>query len=366
MKKIKMMLLPFILLFVVALVGCNDTSNSSNGSSNKKEPVTTTSIWDGTSIDVSWYSAIESQLTISTAEQFAGLAKLVNEGNNFSGLTITLNTNIDLNNNEWIPIGTYDSKNKGNFSGFFDGNGCTVSNFKITNTELSHLGLFGLNNGTISNLSIKNFTIESNSSIDIISAGGLVGTNAGQIDQCHADGTVKAQSYLICYAGILVGKNEMGRVTDNYANGTVDSTAYSWSYSGGLVGYNNEGAIYTGYATSNVSAHSKSSLSHAGGLVGYNTIGTIGDCFATGNVIATNGDDFFGTYAGGIVGANKNNGTVINCYRYNEQSITGKKIENVGTPATMNDLTSPVLYKDKLHWNENIWALINGELPHFN
>lgn len=46
-------------------------------------------VWDGTS-DISWYSADQSVFEISTAEQLAGLAELVNQGNDFDGKKILL------------------------------------------------------------------------------------------------------------------------------------------------------------------------------------------------------------------------------------------------------------------------------------
>ena len=44
----------------------------------------------------SWYNASQSSFTISTAEQLAGLAQLVNSGTNFSGKTVALASDIDL------------------------------------------------------------------------------------------------------------------------------------------------------------------------------------------------------------------------------------------------------------------------------
>ena len=40
--------------------------------------------------NISWYDENENTFEISTAEELAGLAKLVNEGNNFSEKTIVL------------------------------------------------------------------------------------------------------------------------------------------------------------------------------------------------------------------------------------------------------------------------------------
>lgn len=67
-------------------------------------------IWDGTA-DITWYTAGQSSFDISTAEQLAGVAQLVNnQGVTFNGVTLNLTSNIWLNGeqdstNNWIPIG---------------------------------------------------------------------------------------------------------------------------------------------------------------------------------------------------------------------------------------------------------------------
>ena len=62
--------------------------------------------WDGT-VDTSWYDpgSPNQSYEIASAAQLAGLAELVNEGNDFSGTTFTLTTDINLNDKEWTPIG---------------------------------------------------------------------------------------------------------------------------------------------------------------------------------------------------------------------------------------------------------------------
>ena len=46
--------------------------------------------------DTSWYSDDETVFHISTAEELAGLAELVNAGNTFEGRTVYLDADIDL------------------------------------------------------------------------------------------------------------------------------------------------------------------------------------------------------------------------------------------------------------------------------
>ncbi len=82
----------------------DETTPGGNAGSNTDS----TTAWDGTTDETSWYIGHENDTsyTISTAAQLAGLAKLVNAGNTFSGKTITLGADIDLGGQEWTPIGT--------------------------------------------------------------------------------------------------------------------------------------------------------------------------------------------------------------------------------------------------------------------
>ena len=102
---------------------------------------TTANVWDGTT-DTSWYDSNDPKdtYTISTAAQLAGLAQLVNNGNTFSGKTITLDADIVLCDHEWTPIGKYaNNSNDHDFQGTFDGGGNTVSglcvNINTTSTR---------------------------------------------------------------------------------------------------------------------------------------------------------------------------------------------------------------------------------------
>ena len=52
--------------------------------------------WSGET-DTTWYKDTTTEFVLTTAEQLAGLAKLVDEGNTFEGKTIKLDNDIDLN-----------------------------------------------------------------------------------------------------------------------------------------------------------------------------------------------------------------------------------------------------------------------------
>lgn len=83
--------------------------------------------WDGTA-DTSWYTSEPdaSEYRISTAEQLAGLAQLVNADpgkTNFAGKTFYLEKDLDLSGHEWISIGTVLGGDcpEYSFCGVFDG-----------------------------------------------------------------------------------------------------------------------------------------------------------------------------------------------------------------------------------------------------
>ena len=95
------------------------------------------------------------------------------EVNNYFDTTVTLSTDIDLDNQEWTPIGnSFDNP----FVGYFDGQGHTIFNLKISDSSSnSYLGFFGVigsdtiddkakKNTLLESLTIENVSIQGNSS----------------------------------------------------------------------------------------------------------------------------------------------------------------------------------------------------------
>lgn len=144
--------------------------------------------WDGTA-DTSWYNDTDTEFVITTAEQLAGLAELVDGGKTFAGKTVKVGRNIDLYaedaNGERIsfePIGSYKYRNDGQvFEGTFDGQGHRISNMYQNGWALENgiydgddlgLGLFGM----VNDATIKNLVIDS---ADMPSEFNLIGSVAG-------------------------------------------------------------------------------------------------------------------------------------------------------------------------------------------
>ena len=97
--------------------------------------------------DTGWYTGKETAYTLTTAQQLAGLAKLVSEqGISFAGVTIRLGNDISLASIDgssgsctWTAIGPSLQKP---FSGTFDGQGHTIFAMEAYNTG-SYAALFG-------------------------------------------------------------------------------------------------------------------------------------------------------------------------------------------------------------------------------
>ncbi len=133
--------------------------------------------------DTSWYDASATEYTLDTAEELAGLAKLVAEGNSFSGKTVKLGADLDLGDHMWAPIGN-DQKNI-YFAGTFDGQDHTISNLYVDAN--ANAGLFGsVRSGYVMNVTVENAVINCDHH-----AGAVVGHGVcARILNCHADGVV--------------------------------------------------------------------------------------------------------------------------------------------------------------------------------
>ena len=120
--------------------------------------------WTGEA-DTSWYAAGSSSFSLDTPEALAGLSELVESGETFAGKTVTLENDMDLNGKEWTPIGKGNRKSDAGeavyFSGTFDGNGKTISNFIIMGDPEASAdqgyGFFNLaENAVIKDISFEN------------------------------------------------------------------------------------------------------------------------------------------------------------------------------------------------------------------
>jgi len=241
-------------------------------------------VWDGR-INTSWYKSSQKEFTLTTAQQLAGLAKLVNDDNNFAGKTIKLGKDIYLSNIEWAPIGNCDF----GFTGIFDGNGYKIIGVSVNNPDSACQGLFG---GLDYSGEIKKLGVVDSYIKGLEFVGGLAGYNNGKISDCYFTGNVAGDSVI----GGFVGNNNEGTINRSYSMGAISGLYQT----GGFVG-TNDGEISNSYSTAAVSGDSI-----VGGFVGVNFV-EISNSYSTGTV---RGD----TVVGGFVGWNNVASTMSDNY----------------------------------------------------
>ena len=144
------------------------------------------------------------------------------------------------------------------FSGVFDGNGHTISNFTYTSSSGSCIGLFGCvdgDNAIIRNLGLIDPNVRAENTITGNGGvGSLVGLlKNGIVSGCWSEGGNVTGDYS---AGGLIGSNWNGMVCDSYSSTTVIGfyDLLLLDCVGGLVG-DNSGDILTSYSTGSVSGH---------------------------------------------------------------------------------------------------------------
>lgn len=296
------------MMYMVDMPEINVTFNSS-----------TTSIdtWDGFSItEVKPKGDVYS---ISKAAELAWIAERVNSGDNFSGKTVRLMSNIDLNDKVWKPIGSESER----FDGLFDGQTNSVMN--IRTEDSAYAGLFGAvdSNGRIVKLGMKG-TFKISASSDLY-GGSVAGVNHGTIDDCFnacrifAD--ISSDEERSLSVGGIAGVNF--KMISNCFNDADISSAWHSSQLGGLAGVNH-GMIEECYNEGKINAKiSEEKLSaricvYSGGIAGISH-GFIGKCYNEGAVeasVASADTDYAELFAGGICGWG--DGNMNDCYNLKE------------------------------------------------
>ncbi len=269
-------------------------------------------IWDG-GTDILWHNSTDSEFTIRTAEQLAGLARLVNAGtDDFYGDTITLAEDINLagsaSKNPWTPIGQINP-----FKGTFDGGGHSISGLYIkTATEYNH-GLFGyLLGGTIKNLTVSG-TLDISTTTAVINidknAGGIVGLvesgsgSRATISGCTNNVTVSSSSTRSHIGGIVGYVEDRANIEKCTNNGDITCSSNQTAV-GGIAGKIEGGTIFGCTNKGNIDGGVNIYVDQGtGGIVGFSK-GDVVFCESTGNVVGRN-------YVGGIAGVNE--GKVEDC-----------------------------------------------------
>lgn len=185
------------------------------------------------------------------------------------------------------------------FSGVFDGNGHTISNFVIkvekNGYDDVYVGLFSTSMGTIKNLLINGANVSASSTNGcFVIIGTICGNNGGIIKNCRVFNSSvfgkterKGKMQAVHIGGISGYLLESGKVQNcisykntivgNVSTGKSDNTAFSEC--GGIIGKSLKGALIDGCMSIDVtiiavSQGQKNLYDRIGGIVGY----TLSDC----------------------------------------------------------------------------------------
>ena len=253
-----------------------------------------------------------------------------------AGYELTSNLNFDTNGDGMVNASDEiaDFRAIGSYSATFQGNGHTISNMHITNTQQGHKGLFAELTGVISAVGL----------IEPVLSGGL------------------NPSVGYWRFGALVGINK-GTINASWVRGGSITTMGEGSVAGGLVGQNGvsaseRGTVRASYATARVS-NSNGEATSAGGLVGSNVRGTIVASYAAGAVQGGGTDAEFGCLAVNTgTGFTPISGTITSSYWDNQVCTrggggAGQSPDAMRAPAGYGSATAtpPSIYAN---WNLNV------------
>ena len=159
----------------------------------------------------------------------------------YDGKHFRLMSNIDLGGMEWNPIGYFRDSSEfsgeitNKFFGSFDGNGKTISNFRLNRTSWNKVGFFG----AIEDAAVKNLTLKPGKTVCgqkevAILAGSAVNS---KITGCTVSGSVSASGTSGGITAVIEGSDPSLSVIENcISNVTINVNGGIDTYVGGIAG----------------------------------------------------------------------------------------------------------------------------------
>ena len=257
---------------------------------------------------ISWIKrddAAEAVIEIATAEELAAVSR------NLSG-NYVLTADIDLNGCEWTPLGVFMPGSDENgqpteypdmsfaFTGTFDGNGHTISNFTVSQGEAYTAGLFGcLACASVSDLTVKDVSAEgflmvsdvvgyafmsSVSGVKLVNGvihvvpnemseegmfGGIVGAAMGSvITDCEAQVNITVEEGKTANVGIVGGGWQNTSAANCVGHGSIRVGSGCYGI-GGVSGCGFGAEYFTGCSAEDVTITVGDGCSYIGGITGY-------------------------------------------------------------------------------------------------
>lgn len=262
-------------------------------------------LWtDEGNYDTSWYDETSTEFTLTTPAQLAGLAKLVNDGNEFYGKTIKLGTDINLGAHCWWPIGDNSA-----FRGTFDGQGKSICELKMIGEyykESKYIAFFGYFTGNLRDLNMDaSCYIAPDDGNTESYIGGIIAVFNKKYGEGETSSVVRCTSKAAIFTplnnritgGIIASCSSSQSPIESCINYSDIHNEY---LCGGIIGTMNgfEGTLLNCENYGSISAQYK-----AGGIVG-EANGNISfeSCINHGKIAVNNSDKLYFSTAGGIVG----------------------------------------------------------------
>ena len=253
------------------------------------------------------YDTQSNTCTVNSAEGLEQFAAEINAGAVASNATIVLGDDIDLDAltrsralaSNWTPVGTEEAP----FTGTFDGNGYTIKNLKLVESEAKEgkafIGFFGFaKNATIKNVTFENVYINI-PCLDIDHSQGHIGAVAGSLEGTSLIENVTVEGDIQVYA--TQNANGASRVAvvaggNSYGDVTMKNVHVIANDGSSLIANNNTGALAGQLQGKSVFENCSSNIDvtvnkfFAGGIIGL----AAGDqlfknCHTTGNIAVVAG-----------------------------------------------------------------------------
>lgn len=253
----------------------------------------------------------EEPYQISTKAHLMGLSELAakdmqileGEGTfpgDYTGSYFMLTKNIDLGGIDWLPIGFYRNQEElltgeiHPFRGHFDGNGKTVSNFRLYAPGWNQAGLFGaLDQAEVTGLTVRpGYVITAGEDVGILAgsasesvirdvivsgtlrtngnAGGIAGSVSENtiVENCSADHTaIDSGTEKETFAGGIAGRASESLILDCTVNtgDSITARICGGGYIGGIVGFQNCTDIFNVHVLGTIGGNGSRSI---GGVTG--------------------------------------------------------------------------------------------------
>lgn len=302
-------------------------------------------------------------------------------GVRYTGLHFKLANDINMGGNRGF-IGFSGTGPDKCFNGTFDGDGHSITNWIVDRVELDGTtptvsGASGLMAGFFLYLgpegTVKNLNIDGSCSIMAgTHVAAVVSQNYGTVENCRNHASVWGMNN---YIGGVVDLNAEGATVRHcYNDATVKCGR---SIAGSIVAYNfgkvemcqNDGEMYNGIISS--SYDNINVIGGAGGVVGYN-YGSVSDCVNNGTVTSPK-------QVGGIIGQNKDTGTITRCLNTGVVNTTYNTTNSgalIGNQLNVTDTLQRLYFDRQTSWatacdNKELEGttplltsdLISGKLP---